>query len=63
MDLYQGLLDDTHTQFTVADYHDIIDCEIVVITASVPYNPEVNLRQYEAFSQGKCNNNYRYKPH
>lgn len=41
MDLYQGLLDDTHTQFTVADYHDIIDCEIVVITASVPYNPKV----------------------
>lgn len=44
MDLYQGLLDNTHTQFTVADYHDIIDCEIVVITASVPYNPEVKDR-------------------
>lgn len=44
MDLYQGLLDDTHTKFTVADYPDIHDCDIIVITASVPYNPAVTDR-------------------
>jgi len=44
MDLYQGLLDDTHTKFTVANYEDIDDCDIIVITASVPYNPAVTDR-------------------
>ncbi len=44
MDLYQGLLDDTHTKFTLADYSDIADCDILVITASVPYNSNVKDR-------------------
>lgn len=44
MDLYQGLLDDTHTKFTIAGYADIGDCDIIVITASVPYNPAVTDR-------------------
>ena len=38
MDLYQGLLEDTHVRFTLADYSDIGDCDIIIITASVPYN-------------------------
>ncbi len=44
MDLYQGLLDDTHTRFTMADYEDVDDCDFIVITASVPYNPAVTDR-------------------
>ena len=44
MDLYQGLLDDTHTRFTMASYADIGDCDFIVITASVPYNPAVTDR-------------------
>ena len=44
MDLYQSLLEDTHTRFTMADYPDITDCDIIVITASVPYNPAVTDR-------------------
>lgn len=44
MDLYQGFLEDTHTRFIVADYADIEDCDIIVVTASVPYDPTVTDR-------------------
>lgn len=44
MDLYQGYLEDTHTKFTVAEYSDVGDCDIFVIVASVPYNPNVTDR-------------------
>lgn len=44
MDLYQGMLEDTHVRFNVAEYEDIGDCDIIIVTASVPYNSKAKDR-------------------